>query len=409
MHMTRWIASLALLLAIGCQKDTTEPKPVIDTNVPVCLTAPEPSGNAVVLSKGPYLQWPTPTSMVVRFEADSQDVAHVAVWLPNEQCLVSLVETTGTVMPMPKNIGNLPAPVGFQHSATLEGLSPGTLYQYKVIAGTTVSFPYTFRTAPNADQGYTVAILGDTRTHDVPHQAVIDAISLLSPDLTVNTGDAMGSGGVLADWEGFFAIEDTLLHQSPLMPAYGNHEAILGFPYYTGYWHLPNSYQAEELNYAFTYGNSAWIVLDSNSLPDAKRQAWIDDQLTQAADARYLFVVFHHPVFSFSKHVPNAKWEEKLHPVFLAHNVTAVFNGHNHCYEHFVVDDLHYIVTGGGGAPLYGINEHIVPDMEDKRVAARKSHHFMLATFTHTEATFVVHDVDAENVIETFSLTPRIP
>ena len=29
------------------------------------------------------------------------------------------------------------------------------------------------------------------------------------------------------------------------------------------------------------------------------------------------------------------------------------FQGHNHCYEHSLVNDVHYIVTGGGGAPLY--------------------------------------------------------
>ena len=405
--MNRWPWIACLLLTLGCgsgDAETTAP----DTNPPpVCLTHPEATGSVVVIHKGPYLQWPTPTSMVIRMETDVDTPATVAVWRAGESCLDARVETTASIMAMPKNIGKLDPPAGYQHTVTVEGLTAGTVYQYKVTVGGTTSAIYRFRTAPTGDQEYVVAVLGDTRTHDVPHQAVIDAIALHSPDLAVNTGDAMGSGGVLDDWEGFFAIEDTLLHEVPLMPSYGNHEAILGFPYYTGYWHLENSYHDEELDYAFTYGNSAWVVLDSNSLPDAERLAWIEDQLKQAAGARYLFVAFHHPVFSFSKHVPNSKWRELMHPIFLEHNVSVVFNGHNHCYEHFVVDDLHYIVTGGGGAPLYDADAHIVTGQEALRVASRTSHHFLLGSFTSTEASFVVHDIDSNTVIESFTIPSR--
>ncbi len=32
-----------------------------------------------------------------------------------------------------------------------------------------------------------------------------------------------------------------------------------------------------------------------------------------------------------------------------------VFNGHEHNYERSLVNSVYYIVSGGGGAPLYGM------------------------------------------------------
>jgi hypothetical protein len=40
-----------------------------------------------------------------------------------------------------------------------------------------------------------------------------------------------------------------------------------------------------------------------------------------------------------------------LHPIFKQHGVTAVFGGHNHYYARALKDGIHYVTTGGGGAP----------------------------------------------------------
>jgi hypothetical protein len=44
---------------------------------------------------------------------------------------------------------------------------------------------------------------------------------------------------------------------------------------------------------------------------------------------------------------------QALCPLFEQYGVNIVFNGHNHCYERSVANGVTYIVTGGGGAPLY--------------------------------------------------------
>ena len=72
--MNRWPWIACLLLTLSCgggDAETTPPVAPEDTNPPpVCLTQPEASGAAVAIHKGPYLQWPTTTSMVVRMETD---------------------------------------------------------------------------------------------------------------------------------------------------------------------------------------------------------------------------------------------------------------------------------------------------------------------------------------------------
>ncbi|MFW5740881.1 MAG: metallophosphoesterase family protein, partial [Myxococcota bacterium] len=41
---------------------------------------------------------------------------------------------------------------------------------------------------------------------------------------------------------------------------------------------------------------------------------------------------------------------------FEQYHVDIVFSGHDHCYERSTVNGVKYVVTGGGGAPLYGVN-----------------------------------------------------
>lgn len=372
-----------------------------------CLELPEPSGDGVVFTRAPYLQWPTMDSITVMFETTSYTAGQVAVWLEGDECMTAIVETEPAMMPTLIEGETLPKPAGPQHAAWVKGLEPGTRYHYRVIVGGTASATRTFWTAPTKSQDFVIAVQGDNRTHDLPHQAVVDAMTLHAPRLVVHTGDSMATGGSLDDWDGFFAIESELLSKAPMLPAYGNHEEMAGGEvYYRGYWTVRESKYDAELSYAFAYGRSYWIFLNTNEwiendIDFAKQHLQIGDEYD------FLFVVFHAPMYSFSKHTPNSYWQNLLVPQLEKYAVSAVFNGHNHCYEHFLIDGVHYVVTGGGGAPLYDPDAHIVPGLESTRLASRKAHHFTIAEFTGDTATFTVHDVDAENVIDVIELQSR--
>ena len=44
-----------------------------------------------------------------------------------------------------------------------------------------------------------------------------------------------------------------------------------------------------------------------------------------------------------------------LIPMFEKYKLTAGFFGHDHNYQHYLQNGIHYFITGGGGAPLYDV------------------------------------------------------
>ena len=122
--------------------------------------------------------------------------------------------------------------------------------------------------------------------------------------------------------------------------------------------------------YAFGYGNTFVLALDSNIAADDTQFGWARAQLEGLDRRRYTNVVvfFHHPPFSSGPHggarvsPVAALLRERWMPLFRAHHVKAVFAGHEHLFEHWVERytdaagarrRLDMVVTGGGGAPIY--------------------------------------------------------
>jgi hypothetical protein len=139
-----------------------------------------------------------------------------------------------------------------------------------------------------------------------------------------------------------------------LIPPDGAHRRLDGFP-----------------SFAFGYGNSFFIALDSNLASNKTQFTWFTNQLNSLDRSRYtnLFAFFHHPPYSSGPHgganleAPTAWLRTNYMPVFRKHHATALYAGHEHFFEHWVerYQDratnkfrMDVVVTGGGGAPLYG-------------------------------------------------------
>jgi hypothetical protein len=112
----------------------------------------------------------------------------------------------------------------------------------------------------------------------------------------------------------------------------------------------------EEQWWSIRWGDVLLIGLDSNlaylKFTGLREETdWLKSVLAQ--EARYKFVFFHHPLWSSDAYYGGDEGLAALwHPLLLEYGVTAVFTGHAHNYEHIIRDGVHYIVTGGGGAPL---------------------------------------------------------
>jgi hypothetical protein len=123
-------------------------------------------------------------------------------------------------------------------------------------------------------------------------------------------------------------------------------------------------------SFAFGYGNTFVIAIDSNIASDDVQFAWARAQLDGLDRQRYPHVAafYHHAPFSSGPHggtrvePPTAALRERYLPLFREHGVRMTFAGHEHLFEHWVeryTDGqgrkrrIDPVVSGGGGAPLY--------------------------------------------------------
>jgi predicted phosphodiesterase len=267
--------------------------------------------------------------------------------------------------------------MGTRHAITLTGLEPYTTYHYRVESGgMPLSEGLTFRTAAGpAQTGFSFVVFGDTRTQHRVHQAVVDRILTVEPDFVLHTGDLVQAGSAPHQWETFFEIERELMARAPLFPALGNHEGAA--PIYFDLFYLPGN----ERWYTFEYGNARFVCLQVDGFtdfgPGSEQYAWLE--ATLAANTQpWLFTYFHVPPYSSAAHgAADEDYESSvrsvLTPLFERHEVDVVFNGHKHNYERNEVGGITYIVTAGGGAPLYTMT-----DQELTQSVFKRAYHFVL-------------------------------
>jgi len=116
------------------------------------------------------------------------------------------------------------------------------------------------------------------------------------------------------------------------------------------YFSLPGNYRW----YSFDYGCTHFTIIDLCSINTLSipQILWLITDLNSKAS--WKFVVFHYPPYSSGEH-GSTKILRLLTPLFTIKGVDMVFNGHDHDYEHVEAGGMTFIVTGGGGAPLYEV------------------------------------------------------
>lgn len=253
------------------------------------------------------------------------------------------------------------APVLRVEHTTLTGLQPNTRYDYNIASGGDEGKGW-FKTAPSSSEvSYRFVVYGDNRTRPDVHTKVIgELLKHGTPDFVVQTGDMVADGNDNSLWPEFFNIEKDLLRQTAFFPALGNHER-----------NSPNFYDLfrnEGPYYSFNWGNSHFLVLNSdiNNAEEgitardqfwAVQRQWIEDDLKNRQDADYRFVVAHHPPFTaVTRRQGDNPHMTALTPLLEKYHVSAGLFGHDHNYQHYLKNGIHYVTTGGGGAPLYDVD-----------------------------------------------------
>jgi len=325
------LVTLFLLIIPSTQSSFLSPSPLDFKN-----TSQNP-----VIAVGPLIQKVTQNSIIVNWEMDIDTMVNTVHWGVTKDCN-NIAEESPTSISDDK----------YLHSVRIEGLSHSTKYYYKVVSDGCVSNVYSFHTAYDIDGIISFVAYGDTRgVWDNWRNAsmVAEAIKKQAPHFAIHTGDLVHNGDIDSEWIDFFSISD-FTHNSTLYPCLGNHESY-GESYFE-YFSLPNN----EYWYSFDTGPVHFICLDSNPYNafKIKQVFWLIIDLVFNKQP-FKIVFFHHPLYSSGSHGSGEELRAIYAPIFNFFNVDIVFNGHDHHYERGVVDDITYVVTGGGGAPIRNV------------------------------------------------------
>ncbi len=301
-----------------------------------------------------------------------------------------------------------------QHKSIITGLQANTTYSYDVLKDGTDRGKGTFTTFPGGIEPFHFAVLGDTRSRHDFHQRIVDRIVDEDPLFVFNTGDLVSNGNCMDDWDHFFRINDSLIRNVPYYGVLGNHEQ--DSENYYNFFSLPGN----ESYYFFSVGDALFITLDMEGAkiiaPEylseeneddfwiniskkyfEEEKQWLENILTINEDAGYIFVFFHPTYYSIkASRVEEAKLRREFWgDIFERHNVTAVLNGHDHYYHHAEHGGTHYIVTAGGGAPLYDTDA-----IQPETVAYKKIEHYMNFEVGLEETVMKAIDINGELIEE---------
>ncbi len=276
--------------------------------------------------------------------------------------VVWIVQSTQITLGKEPGKAEKTSPVLHAEKVHFSGLQPGTKYYYDTTGRE--DGKGSFQTAPAAGKAapFQFVVFGDTRTrHDVHRRVIAAILKYSSPDFVLHTGDLVADGADSAQWPVFFDIERELLRKAAFFPALGNHER--NDSQFYEFFGVSTPY------YSFNWGNAHFIVLNSdigNAASSAaaretfwtEQTRWLEEDLKNSQSADFRFVMCHHPPITAVTRRQGANPQmTALIPLFEKYKLTAGFFGHDHNYQHYLQNGIHYFITGGGGAPLYDVDK----------------------------------------------------
>ncbi|MES2674608.1 MAG: SdrD B-like domain-containing protein [Pseudomonadota bacterium] len=314
---------------------------------------------ATNLTRGPYLQTGTSTSVIVRWRSDEATNSRVRLGA-HPTNLTTIVDDANLTT---------------EHIVHVTGLTPNTKYFYAIgstterLSGGDVD-TY-FSTAPKTGErtAFRTWVIGDAGTGTAGQVAVYNAYrnftGTTKTNLWLQLGDNAYPDGTDADFQAnVFNVYPEMLRQSVTWPALGNHDghsADSGSqtgPYYNMF-SLPKNAEAggvasgTEAYYSFNYANVHFIVLDSadtNRAVGAPMYRWLQADLQAASSADWIVAIWHHPPYSKGAHdsdteLTMVEMRQNYLPLLENYGVDLVLTGHSHSYErsHFI--NGHYDVS----------------------------------------------------------------
>ncbi len=300
-------------------------------------------------TRAPYIQRPTGTSVDIAWRSTSEEIGRVVYGARKGMLDSEVVE-------------DAPAT---KHHVTLTGLDPGERYYYEVYSGDEkVAAETDVRAAPPDDAGrFSFLLVGDSGTGSEAQWEIAgrmrSAMNQREIDFIVHAGDVhQGSGDYYDDI--YFKPYRDIIKNVNVFTALGNHDVVTdhGGVYLDDFYLPEDPLSGSERYYSFRWANAYFICLDTNIdySPGSPQYDFLLAALSSSRrrSATWTFVYAHHPPYSefWTDYYGEPDVREHLVPVFEEHGVDVVMNGHTHSYERGTLNDVHYVVSGGGGGAL---------------------------------------------------------
>ncbi len=236
------------------------------------------------------------------------------------------------------------------HTVRLEGLSPTSLYQYR-ISGGAAEFSGSFRAAAqDSARNITFYGLADTQYTSTCKRAFAALAAHIglppgSPSFVLLAGDwVQTSGG--RDWDfdllyetglnSLIAASHPLTSSLPLLGCLGNHDvdrlAFRGI--FEQCWSYPT---VGSMYWSFDFGPIHIAVVDqyTDLSEDSTQRAWLLQDLAEARSRPWTILLMHDPWAS----VTSALWTQ-----YREYGVDLILAGHNHRHSYGVFDEIPLLV-----------------------------------------------------------------
>jgi acid phosphatase type 7 len=315
---------------------------------------------------GPYITGTTETEAVINWKTQGETWG-IVQYATDELFTLHGRYDDFVIDPVPRQL----------HKVRLNGLERAVKYRYRIwilgsdvkqdsfltqAAGETESWlrfhaadtpVFSFWTL--GGESFSFAVYGDSQeqypwfTQMDRHKLVADYIAREEDiSFVVHLGDFTYDADDIPGWDHFFEAGREMLANNTIYPVKGNHEN--NSPLYNEIFAMPEYY-------SFRSDQARFYVLDTNSQADFDAQErWLQDEIRSAS--KWNFVFYHHPAYS-SDSRNYGGWElsrEYWEDILVDSGVSAVFSGHVHAYERYLVRGLNYFVVGSGGGTLADLN-----------------------------------------------------
>ena len=319
------------------------------------------TGISQSVSRGPYLQQATPSSIIIKWQTSSATNTKVNYGTSLAAISQSTIDAVSST----------------NHEIKITGLQPYTKYYYTI--GTTTSTLVTsasdlfFRTMPNYGQkgDYRFWVIGDAGTGGNSQRDVRTSFINYNNNRNIDgwlwLGDNAYESGFNSEYQSNVFSNNTfesVLKNTVVWPAAGNHDYNQNLPFspspaYFNIFSLPSNGECggvpsgSEKFYSYNYGNIHFIVLESfdeNRSSSGTMATWLQSDLN-ANTQPWVIAYWHHPPYTKGSHNSDnsnfldgelVDMRQNIIPILEAKGVDLILNGHSHVYERSYLLDGHY-------------------------------------------------------------------